>query len=349
MLHATIRVDESGDEPIALETVWNRLRALLQSEAQLRELKAAFGERALRRLQGVCTGLDEAGYSDAIHVFVGRKLVFHDPAGNTDDLGQALAQTIASGRLSEDFDSLRLVVSHVDEDLHMLVDTELAGRIRRDRPEVSIRLAGRDRRLMIHRGEEAQDYGQRVLTIARNAAEPGAMLACFEEHARAIATALGPRIPGSRIQVSEPRIRLIRTGTRQVGRFRNLGFGRSVRAPTYRSTPTHKRGGAYDSPFYYYYFDPYQDLLHWLIVEDMLEAGTWNDPRVEVVARTGELLFEGPQARAHAQDRFEVPRDAVRLSRAGLVVSEDVPHVSSMDPVEIGSPHGPGYGGEGGG
>ncbi len=349
MLHASITIEEPSGRGNT-SAVWAWLRDLFRSKEELDALEHAFGQRTLERLGAVGRALESCGVSDVIHLFIDDRPIYEDTSDERDDLSAALTRATQGREVDTHFETLRLVVSAVDDHLHQLIDIQITGRGQGAGPQIKIELAARHQDLRIEVGEQAHTYRDRVLTAVRVAAEPGRGLERFAAHARALHEALTAALPGAHIQSSEAEIRLIRAGTKQVGRLRNLGFERAVRLPTYRSKATHRRTGAYDSPFYYYYFDPYQDLLHWIIVEDMLACGTWTDSRVQVVDRTGAPLFLGSEAHAHRDDNFEVAREALTITpESGLVIDPAIPRVSSMDPVEIGSPHTPGYGGGGDG
>lgn len=322
-------------------------REIWGSDAARARVTEAFGEQALERLAAVGGALEAAGLGDAVHVFADEQALYLDPGETPADLAKALAAAANSPALAADFSKLRLVCSAVDDELHLLADVQIAGRKAKGPNWLDVALAARARGLAVEPGETAGAYRDRVLERIRRSGALEAMLATVDDRVTRLHDALAPQLVGHVLERTPATARLIRTGTKQVGRFRNLGFGDAVRRPTYRAEPTHKRSGAYDSPFFYYYFDPYQDLLHWVVIEDMFQHGTWASPRVEVVDRTGARLFRGDEASAHASDRFEVPRGAVRFEGEALRIDDAVPRESSMDPVEIGSPYTPGFGGEG--
>jgi hypothetical protein len=346
MFHARIQARATADEPA--ESRWRTwAREIWGSDAAHERVRKAFGEQTLERLGAVGSALETAGLGDAVHVFADQRALYVDPGETPADLSKALAATGESKALDRDFSTLRLVCSAVEDAVHVLADVQIAGRRHEKDGWLEVAIAARPRSLFVRPGDGAEDYRRRVVEEIRREGSLEEKLETVDGKTTGLRDALAQTLPGHALEAAPTTARLIRTGPKQVGRFRNLGFGSSVRPPTYRAEPTHRRDGAYDSPFFYYYFDPYQDLLHWIIVEDMFQHGTWGSPRVEVVDRTGAVLFRGDEASAHANDRFEVPRGAVRFQDGTLHVDDAVPRESSMDRVEIGSPFTPGFGGEG--
>jgi hypothetical protein len=262
------------------------------------------------------------------------------------DLGIAVSETLRVERVLTDAAPIRIVCSSRDEGLHYLLDIVLRMDGSNDEERLAMHLSARVEELRVRTGETARGFADRVREIVRDASCLQSYLSSFDGRAKGIARELDARLPGASVNADPGEVVFIRGGNRQVGRFRNLTFDERVRAPTYRAVPTHQRRGAYDRPFFYYYYDPYHDLMCWVAVEEILRGG-WQSDRVLVVDRTGTLMFRGDDSGSFDTTDFEVAPGAVDFDDKGhIIVDEAVPLESSVDPVEIGSPYTPGYGGD---
>lgn len=345
MLHVNLTATEPADGS-ASTGAWSWLRGIVRSKASLDELERKVGEATLQQFAGVCGALEAAGFTDVIHVFVGDHQVFDDPVDRENDLAEALAVTLSEPARFVGVDELRLVTSFRSPALHVLGEVTLTRARKSGAARTAVRFEARDRSLSATSGESAVAFAQRIAAHVRRPEQPGAALDELDGVVRSFAEQLAHFRPSCETTVSSASAELVRGGRVQVGRFRHLGFGTAVRRPIYRLRHGISRGGAYDRPFQRYYFDPYEGLVHWLIIEAMLDDGVWDDPRVRVVDPAGHLLFTGADLAAGREATFEVGRGAVSMAPR-LSVASSVPWVASLDPAERGSEHTPGWGGSG--
>lgn len=342
MLHTTLQVELPSEPYPATGRLRGWLRWVLVGPSPT-DGHTHLVLNALATLERVLLAFAEAGFDDVIAVLVDRRPVYIDTQERLDDLPLALQRTVECGALAKGVQGVQLVLSRrVDESpqLHHLAEVTLCDDVLEGEPQLRIRWSTRVVGLRVARDEDGPTYAQRIAASLADGAltqARGSTTAAVSALRDALTTHLSP----VRIEAPELRTAVVVPGPKQVGRFRHLGFGTRLRPRVYRPQPKDKRVGAYDDPHVYYYFDPYHDLLSWLMVDEAL-AGRWRDPAVEFVSPDGTALFAGGEA---PPPTFEVPRDAVTIERDRLVVAESLPAMG-FDPAEVGSPHAPGWGGD---
>lgn len=344
MLDTQIRVSFHDPSPNLPTGVWAWFQTFVGDPAKAEALRLRLGEARLAVFQALIEALHASEFDDVIHVFLGDRPLYKDLVERDMDLGLAVAEVLKDDRLLVDSSDIRLVCSRRHAGLHTLVDIVLGIDEAEGRDRLSVALSGRAEVLHVRTGERAVDFASRVRETIGDSAALSEFLDAFDEQASGLALGLDRRLSGASATAEPSTIYFVRGGNREVGRFRNLTFEAHVRSPTYRAVPTHQRRGAYDRPFYYYYYDPYHDLMSWIATEAILE-GACRSSRVVVVNRRGAELFRADETSGFPVERFEVPPGSVQFDdKGGIVVDESVPRESSVDPVEIGSPYTPGYG-----
>lgn len=299
-------------------------------------------ENGLTVLENLLRGFANAGFDDVVSVLVDRRAVYIDTKQQLHDLQAALEETVRCGALRDGLRDVHVVLSQRSDHLHNLAHLAVTDDVLVDESEVQIRWSTRIAALRVRGDEGALAYQQRIAAAAAQGEVDEACKAASRD-AQALAKALGETMAPAQVSLDTMTTRVVVPGPRQVGRFRHLGFGKRLRPRVYRAHPKDQRVGAYDDPHVYYYFDPYHDLLSWVLVQEAL-AGRWQAPGVEFVHPDGRLLFRGGQ---QPTEPLDVPSDSVRLEENTLVIADDIPTMG-FDPAEVGSPHAPGFGGDNG-
>jgi hypothetical protein len=354
MFRTEIRVDLPSELPAPPRPVRSLVRWLLgrvkTPEEGFEELIAC----GLTVLERTLRALESVGFDDILSIVVDGKPVYVDVERKLKDFDEALEGVVRCGALRQGFGTLRLTASAVragsgdtGDPIHVLADVRIRSRVPTGDEEIVIAMYGRVETLDIRPDETPRAYAQRVRTWVRDPGALDAAKATFDALADGSCTRFEGLVDGARAHRGTTSIRIIVPGRRQVARLRHLTFGVSLRAPVYRALPSHERVGAYDDPFYRHLYSPYYDLLSWIVAGEVL-GGCWPRPDVELVQPGGQEIATGDQVEALSPDALEVPRDAVRVDERGdLVVDASIPVASSLDPAEHGSPHSPGWAGEG--
>ena len=193
--------------------------------------------------------------------------------------------------------------------------------------------------LRVQPGEGPLEYQRRVLDSAASGVLGRQESRVVTAVAR-LATALDGLQP-IRVDASDVRFRIVVPGPTQLGRLRHLGFRGLVRARVYRPAPMVRAGGAYDDPHVHHDYDPYHDLLSWILVLGA-RAGRWDARGVEFVRPDGAVIDDVTSC---SPEELGVPLTAVRFHRDRLEIDPAMPEVG-FHPAEAGSPHSPGWGGD---
>jgi hypothetical protein len=353
MFHAEIRVDLPSELPPPPGRVQSLVRWLLgrvpAPDAAFEHLIAC-GLTVVERTLGA---LEAAGFDDILSIVVDGRPVYVDLENELGDLREALEGVVRSGAIREGFGVIRLTASALrssegrSDEVRVLADVRIRSRVPKHQEEIVASISGRVVSLDIQPEEGPRDYAGRVRTWVRDSEALDSAKAAFDGVTDALANALDAAVTGARAVRDPSRVRVIVPGPRQVGRLRYLTFGASLRGIVYQALPSHERTGAYDDPFYRHLFSSYYDLLSWIVAGEVLD-GAWPRPDVELVAPSGTLLVTGDRVQELSPEALEVSRNAVRTNERGdLVIDDAVPRVGSLDPAERGSPHAPGWAGEG--
>ncbi len=341
MLHASITIDLPSEPYPPSGRIASLVRWVL-SGPDPRAGHTHITVSALAVFEKLLAGVEASGFDDVISVLVGRKPVYIDTQHRLDDIQEALEQTAKCGSLGEGFKDVHCVVSRPHDGMHSLVDVTLDEDVLADQHELSLRWSTRMTDLRVRGDENPAQYLERVRAALGSDGLRGAVsttTAATEQ----LATQLEAQFGAVTLHRSPVVARVVVPGPTQIGRFRHLGFGQRLRARVYRPEPKDRRVGAYDDPHVYYYFDPYHDLLSWVLVQEAL-AGRWDATGVEFLHPDGRVLFRGGEQPIEA---LEVPSDAVQFGEHGLTIADEMPAVG-FDRAEAGSPHAPGWGGENG-
>ncbi|MCX4246841.1 hypothetical protein [Paraliomyxa miuraensis] len=345
MLHARIIIDLPR-EPLPRTSRIKRLLLSLVTDPGPDEARERLLGNALELLGATLQALATTGVRDVIAIVVGKHAVYTDTEQRLDDLDDAFARVVESGRLEPGFGTVRVVLSHVADGLHTVAELTIDEEVAQGTAPASIELVSRTAELRITADEGPSQYRTRVDALLAEGGlermrERGSALT------RAASTALAAAFGPTSVRVEGPQLRIVAPGPVQVARLRHLGFRQRLRPPTHRPNPTHRgRSPAYDHAHVHYYFDPYHDLLSWIVVEALLD-GRAPVEQATVVDPDGKPLFTAGGASAPPKPvALPIARDAVRLEDSAIVIDEAVPAMG-LDVAEIGSPHAPGYGGDG--
>ena len=294
-----------------------------------------------RRLMQACA---RGGLSDVVAVVADGTELYLDERGTSEDIGEALRTVLERGGLQGGFQELHVVVAGSSDGWHAVAAIRLRTEVAKGVPEIDIDWSARSLELRITDEETPLEFERRIVGLGSDAELVDAAMrpsvAMLDRLVAELADSLGtPSEPGGhhRVHASGQGRTVVVPGPRQVARFRSLGFGRSLRGRTYRPRATEKRSGAYDEPQVYYFFDPYHDLLSWIVAREVAEQ-RWCGPQIDLVDTDG--------LPAGAPSDWKVSPDAVVIGREGIAVDDSVPPVSGFDVAEAGSPNAPGYGGE---
>lgn len=305
------------------------------------ELQIA-GREAFRR---ILWGAERGGFENVIQVVADGEPLYVDRQQRRHDLEAVLNKIEAHDLLRKGFEHLRVIFAKRYDGLHTVVKLDVRDYVPTGTHEFTARLSTRLSDLRPTNEETPLQWAERVRAFVRDPAQLNDRLARVQEVVDAFARAMAQSLGVAGATTSPVEVRVVVPGARQVGRFRHLRFGQFVRSPTYRARPEEKRAGAYDDPHVYHFFDPYHDVLSWVLLDEIL-AGHWRRDDVLVLHPDGTVLATASNTQALESLQFEVPRNAVTIGEGGIAVAESVPAVSGLDPAEVGSPHAPGFGGE---
>jgi hypothetical protein len=352
MLYVNIHIDLPSEERLRRRTVLEWLASQIGRVPDLRSGEEVSTTTGLIVFKHVADAFEQVGVTDVLSVTVDRKPVYVDTIERSGDLPTAVAELQARRVLDKSIETMDVVFSHRVEGLHVLINVRLSRRVPVGQPELEIAFAARLEAMQIERGEAALAYAERLAALA---GDPEPILAAREQLAAladaaklALEQQFGDLVVGS--EASPVSLRLIRPGARALDRFRGLSWGPMVRMPSYRPVPIVSRRGAYDEPFYHYYFDPYFDFVAWITLTEIVAGRGWRGLEFEVVDADGSRAFDHTNARAQAAVgvRYQGVAAPVRFEGEELVVDPAVPESEVADPAEIGDPRTvPGFGGGG--
>ncbi len=314
--------------------------------AVLRWIFTTGESKALERITG--TGLSwcqrllaasaHGGLTEVIAIVADDRELYLDEQQRGEDFVSVLQAIAKPGGLEGGFGELRIVLSGNREGWHAVADIRLRTQVEKGVPEIEVHWSARSLELRVAADEDALAYGERIATFAGDATAATAAFSAPERMLDDLLARWTKELAPSVVAVASRRRLVVVPGPTQVGRFRRLGFGKALRGRSYRPRAAETRTGAYDEPHVYYYFDPYHDLLSWLVAQHVA-SGHWQGPTLEMVDRNGEPLA------ASGTSGWEVPVDAVTVEAKRVLVDDRVPQVHGIDVAEAGSPGAPGFAG----
>jgi hypothetical protein len=355
MFYVNVHIDLPSERALRQRTLRDWLSQLVGREVDLSSGEDVATVSGLSVFKHVVDGLERLGITDVLSLIVDGKTAYVDTDENSGDLETAVSELDARAALESSFESMRLVLSHHHEGLRTLIELALRRRVPANTPELVVQIAARLDDMQIRPGETPAMYAERLRAIAADTDTLSAARTRFAGLAKQIQHALGEELGELCVSstVSPVRLRLIRPGPRQLDHFRRLSWGPMVRMPKYRPVPISNRTGAYDEPFYHYYYDPYFDFVAWVTLTEIVAGRGWQGLDFEVVDSDARHLFGSQDAQGQLAlgGEYEGISDAgelVRIAGTTLVVNPIVPTFSGPDPGEIGDPRvTPGFAGEG--
>lgn len=326
MLRTTVYVDLPSEETQRRMGPIEWTRSLFGADIDLKSGKEELTISALSLMKGLLHAFETVGIHDVISLIVDKKVVYLDKTEVPDDIELMMQAAEQKGILDRPFRQMHLALSHKEGGLHAILDIKIESQVLLGESEMQIELSGRAEALKIKAGESAAAYADRVRDFAK-APEP------LEQH-RHLLTALADRlgdamrrhIVGAKIRTEATQIQVIQPTEKQVGGFRQLAFEDQVDEPRYRPTPSKSRKGAYEDPYFYYYYDPYYALTSWLVVDAMTHHHrAWHQTTdTHVVDGDGTPLFEAENAHLFTE-AFPGAKDVSFSDDTGLSVSDSIP------------------------
>jgi len=340
MLKSAITVDLPSAVADRKKTASEWVRSLFGAKLDLRGDEEQLTISAVSLVAGLVEGFSAAGVTDLISFVVDKKVVYLDTNEVPDDLRLLLEAAEQKGILMKPFKEMHLVMSHREAGLHVLIDVRIRNRVMLGEEEMRVELSGRVEELRIRAGESAADYRARIDAFVADGTRVETDRVALDQLTRRIAARLERTLVGARATAEPATLQIVAPGKQQLARFRNLPFGSEVEGPHYRAVPTYQRAGVYADPFYYYYYDPYYDLMNWMVLDSMLHTHAWHSPMVHVVDPGGAMLGTGDNIDLATADW--AGRDTVGFDdRGNLSVADSIPSVDTSS--------GSGWSGEGGG
>lgn len=206
-----------GNVVLRPPTVWERLqRAFLASPAldlstEDRQLRLDL----LRVTEGICSGLREAGVTDAVMLAVDGRTAYHDPAGIPNDADILLLGAQAE-QLRGGFQELRVVFSHREGDLQALVEATVRHRFHRDSPAAHVAVSGRFDALRPQPGEADAAARERVLGLLQQPDFTAGLHQRFSALVERARDGLARAFPDAEVKTAPVQVRLQRPGRGEV-------------------------------------------------------------------------------------------------------------------------------------
>jgi hypothetical protein len=323
MLKSTIAIDLPSTLAGRTMTTAQWARDLFESRLDLRGDHEELTISAMSLVAGLVEGFSGAGVDDVISFVVDKRVIYVDTRDVDGDLEEILAAARHREILENPFNEMHLVLSRKESGLHVLIETCIRNRVLMGDDEMNIELSARIEELQIQPGDSAEAYRARIESFMKDIARIAAYRQALDAVTRRIADAVTLTLRGTRTQAHPAVVRIIRPGIEQLARFRKLPFGANIERPHYRPVPTYLRSGAYADPFFYYYHDPYYDLMNWVMLDSMLHQGHWRSPAVEVIAPSGVPLGNGADL-TRATHAWE-GRDTVSIRPDRVTVDPSIP------------------------
>jgi len=278
-------------------------------------------------------GFKLAGLTNVISLMVDEKVVFIDEDAQEDDLETMVRQVAESGALVGDIADLRLVLETENQGIHFVLDLEICTSVQLGREEIHLEVSGRIDELNLLVGETALAYDQRIRAFAADWDKVEGYIKAIKRFSELLKLSLKRALPYCPLRSGDTYLQLIAPQDEQIGRFRDLVFGETILKPEYRPAPMVERRGFFADRFLYFYYDPYFNLLNWILVDSMVDAGCLREDDVRVVEPGGVSLFKGSEFHSKKYG-FGWRPEAVTYDQLGrLRVSERI-----GAPVIIGDP-----------
>lgn len=339
MFQCSIRVDL----PSELSPVSSRVASLMRQFFLGLDSKASrkhITQNGLVVLENTLTACMSAGFDDVISILVEKKPIYVDTQQRIGDLQWAMDRMLASDALKDGLRDVSIILSQQRDGLHTLANIEVNDEVLSPDSAVNIKWSTRCTQFRVQKGENPIEYQCRIAAALDSGLFDRQVLQ-NQYQAKSFVDCLQGQLHPENIVQAPLTVRVVIPGETQMGRFRHLYFGTFVRERSYSASRKRTHLGAYDDPHVYYYYDPYHDLLSWIMVQEAL-AHRWSAEGINFVHPNGQLLAIGGEALSKI--KFDTSMDAISLTDRGVTVSDEIPHVG-FHPSEAGSPHSPGWGG----
>ena len=325
LIHVNLPSAETERRIGPLEWIRSQFGAEIDLQSGQEELTVS----GVTLMTSVIAGFDKAGVTNAIALLVDKNVVYKDVNDEADDLHLISEAADTSGILLKPFNEMHLVLTHSELGIHFIFDVRIRNEVMLGEDEMTVAVSGRSEELRIRQGETASAYADRVRGITAQETIVDEWRTAFAAKIDGVGKALEQAMTGSDVNIEASRVEIIRPTRKEVGRFRELTFGDDIKEPTYRAVPTHQRSGAYADPFYYYYYDPYYDFTHYLLLDSVMHQRHWYTDSVAVVNPDGDTLYTGADRGLITRSPGGVDRDAVGFGDDGnLAISDEIPTVA---------------------
>jgi hypothetical protein len=298
MLHARLTVDLPSVETLRRMSPIEWLQALFGKHFDLHSGEEDLTIGALALVQALYNACRKIGVTNAIALLVDKKVLYADAREVENDLALILRAAERSRLLRQRFKEMRLALEHRERGLHTIIDIKIQSHVRRGEAEMEMILSSRLEHLRIAAGETAAAYAARIRAFGQAPEAAEEYRQRLETLQERLAAALRAALPGAVIHLTPAQMRLTWPEARQIGRFRRLRFGADVCKSGYRPVLTRQQRGVYSDPYYHYYYDPYDDLTNWLLLDTLLHQRTWPSPHWHIVPSDGSDAYV-PDNTAH--------------------------------------------------
>jgi len=279
---------------------------------------------AVRVVEGLFTAFQQSEVTDIAWLLVDNQVLYLDTRELPGDLELAWVEAGLRGGLGHDLHELGMGLIQPSDGLSLFVLCRLQTRVPTGTDELVLRIGGRIPDLEVQPGESAQDWLQRVRVFARDSEALRIQRAQMMEFGETVGAHLAQALPEGRVHLQKPWVRIVVPPRETLGRLRALRFGKEVEGARYRPAPVVARSGLFDDPLLYIRYDPYYELLHWALLDTVVNDRIWRDPGVHLVHPGGTLICNGTEIDDHL-DRLVPLIDLVSVEADRVLVHRSVP------------------------
>jgi hypothetical protein len=268
-LHGVIELLVPGEQVLRQPNMWDKVKRAFGGEPDLRTNRIRGSLEATAIVEGARAALRRLGASNAVSLTVDNQVLFQDPHGRPDDLGDLfLAFHDNAPVFGGGFSLLRLAVEHQEAGLHLVIELIARSEHPADEAGARVVIGGRIQAFEPLQGEDAEAYRSRVEPLTRDATRIEAHRRQFESFVARVEEALRAAMPEARVQV--------RSAEAQVKK--------PSRQPERPAEPTSPN---YD-PYHHYYPSPFDSLLS-VMMWSSLFSMMWR-PDVAIIGDSGNHI-----------------------------------------------------------
>ena len=315
-LNTKLDIYLSGETIKRKPNFWDNLKShFTEVDLSTKEAKITVGS------MGIISQFEDAfktqNIKNAMMLSVDEQILFHDKKSEDNDLDFLVTSLVEHIRIfSEDFKKMDLVMEHYHAGLHMILDTRISKKYRKNESPVQVYISAQIQELRPAPDESQEDFQERVKNLVSDKGFFERYQAVFNAFIDDLVKNIQVNLRALNINIQEPTIRVIKPNKEKVKEL--VGKNPKNEKARIRSKEELKNTNEYYDPYDRYYYDPLGTVASVLIIGTLINSAFLFSPPVGVYGMDG----------GHISDASDIQDNLDSFSDIEGLADEDLSNLS---------------------